>query len=866
MQNEFPTGVVTLVFTDIEGSSQLWEQHRDEFRPILDLHNRLIRAAALQWRGYEVKTQGDSFMLAFAHASDAVQCALEIQFSFAQQNWPADEVLVRIGMHTGEPFVEVDAAGHADYFGPVVNRAARISSAGYGGQILLSQRAAELAAGVLASAQNFDRGFHRLRGLEETEHIFEVQHAQLPARQFPALKTLSARQVRLPDFPTPFLGRDDDIAKLGVLLRDDCTRLLLVLGPGGVGKTRLCARAAEEVAENFSDGVRFIELETARMRSDFFLHLANHFEIVQQAGKSEEQCVLDFLSGKNLLLVLDNAEQIEELPGALDAVLVAAPEAKCVLPSREKLNMSRARVYEVAPLSEKESASFFAERARAHAPDFEITPENEAAIAGLCRRLEGVPLALELAAAWAADLSPSEILEEIEQQLDVLSVEASDVPERQRAIRSSIDWSFMRLEENEQRTLVLLSVFAGGFSREAAAAVCGLNRMQAISLLRCFGAKSLLTKREVRGQTRFGMLYTIHRYLREKLQSHENASSAHENHARFFLEFAHAKMRQLRTPGEATALRDMEDDVDNLRAALEWSSAQNQHQLAAEIALELGQFLERRGFLKISLRCVEKGLDAVAHLSPGEATFKKLRAELLRERASSYLDRQEWDKASHFAREALALFEECVDETGMACSCNLLGVAACRAKDFKAAFAHFEEAETAFQRAGDISGQAIVWHNQGLTATENGDLKSATEFLERALQTRREIGDRRGLAETLNNLGVVAQEQNEWDKAWSHYLSSLEAERELQDAFGAGRALFNLGEIAELKNQLQRAARLFAAAQQLFEEVGSPYKSYAQEACERVAPELASANATDLKTKDLAALCDWALEKEFAKG
>jgi predicted ATPase/class 3 adenylate cyclase len=861
MHSEFPSGTVTLVFTDIEGSSQLWEQHRAQFRPVLDLHNRLIRAAALQWRGYEVKTQGDSFMLAFADASDAVQCALEIQFAFAGQSWPADEVLVRIGMHTGEPFVEVDAAGRPDYFGPVVNRAARISSAGYGGQILLSQATAELAAGVLAGAQSFDRGFHRLRGLEDTEHIFEVQHAQLPARQFPALKTLSARQVRLPDFPTPFLGRTEDIARLGVLLRDNDTRLLLVLGPGGVGKTRLAARAAEEVAEEFEDGVRFVELESARTPGDFFLQLANHFEIMQQAGKSEEQCVLDFLSSKKLLLVLDNAEQIEELPPALDAILVAAPGVKCLLPSREKLNMSRARVYEVAPLTDDESVQFFGERAQAHAPDFEITPENETAIAQLCRRLEGVPLALELAAAWAADLSPSEILEEIEQQLDVLSVEASDVPERQRAIRSSIDWSFLRLKPEEQRTLVLLSLFSGGFTREAAIAVCGLSRLQAVSLLRCFGAKSLLTHREARGQTRFGMLYTIHRYLCEKLQQHADAPSARGKHAQFFLDFAREKMSRLRTPDEAESLRAMEDELDNLRAALEWSSAQNHHQLAAEIALDLGQFLERRGFLKESLRCIETGLAAVGRLPASDATSKKLRAVLLRECASSYLDRQEWDEARRSACEALAIFEECADEAGIAHAHNLLGVAACRARDFETAFTHFEKAETTFERANDLSGQAIVWHNQGLTATENGDLVQATEFLERALQTRREIGDRRGLAETLNNLGVVAQERNQHEQAWAHYLASLEVECELQHAFGAGRALFNLGEIAELREQPSRAARLFAAAEQLFEEVGSPYKTHARQARERVAPGRENQESAELKTKDLSALCDWALSE-----
>jgi predicted ATPase/class 3 adenylate cyclase len=880
MQREFPTGTVTLGFTDIEGSSELWEQQQADFKSVLDIHNHLIRETLRQWRGYEVKTQGDSFMLAFQEASDAVACALDIQQKFASQSWPSGEVLVRIGMHTGEPLVECDSDGRPDYFGTVVNRAARIAAAGHGGQVLLSESTFTLAKEALTGSTVNDLGIHRLRGLEQPEHVFEARHGELPERRFPPLKTSPARQVYLPDFPTPFLGRATEKDRLIDLLQDDANRLLLVLGAGGMGKTRLCAQVAGEVANGFADGVRFIDLEMAGQRDELFTNLARQLDLVQHSGKSEEQCALDFLSGKQMLLLVDNAAQIEELTSALDAILTAAPAVKLLLPSRERLQMNRSVVFELEPLliSAKadddleallacESVDFFAAQARRHKSDFEINQENASAVAQLCCLLEGIPLALELAAAWTADLSPAEIQEEMEQHLDVLSVESTDIPERHRAIHSSIDWSFFRLTPDEQRSLILLSVFSGGFTREAAAAICQMKRLEATVLLRRFGAKSLLTHRDTRERSRFGMLNIINRYLREKLQGLEAAEQTREAHARYFADFACEKMGKLRTPAEVEALRDMEDELENLRAALEWSVGAGQHQLAAEIALELGQFLERCGLLKESLRCVETGLDSITYLPQQNPLTKKLHAALLRERVAAHLDQRQWDDASRCAQTSLALFEECDEAAGVAGAHNQLGVAACRAKKFDDARVCLELAETAFKEIGDVSGQAIVWHNLGLTASESGDLLQAGQFLERALQLRRERGDQRGLAETLNNLGVVAQEQGEYQKAWNYYNDSLNCECALQDAFGAARALFNMGEIAELQNRLLQSLRLFAAAQHLFEETGSPYSNYAVDAGNRVAEssgvdsQQKLAIFSERKGKGLAALSEWALQE-----
>lgn len=884
MSSEFSDSAMTLVFTDIEGSAELWERFRDDFAQVLDKHNTLMRECAARRGGIEVKNLGDSFLFMWHNADQAVAFAVEAQQKWEAQTWqpPIEQVRVRIGMHTGEAHVAAQANGQNDYFGPAVNRAKRIEAAGHGGQILVSDATQTAATALPAVHREIDfrnLGVHRLRGLGE-EHIWQVLHPAIQT-EFPPLRTATGPRLHLPTFLTPFMGRAADVEKIKALLLDDAIRLLVLLGPGGVGKTRLSARVAEDVLDAFRDGIWFVELETATSAREFWSRIAYHLEVPIQGDQSEETVVLGYLNGKSILLVLDNVEQIDEAAAVIDLLTRNASGVKCLVSSRERLAVAGANIYEVRPLhvplrpdridwralAEYESVKFFEARARAHENTFTLSAENARDVGELCCWLEGVPLALELAAAWIPDLSPREILQELHSHLDVLAVESSTVPERQRAMRSSIDWSFTRLAPDEQDALLKLSVCAGGFTRDAAQVLCGLPKLQTTPMLRRLNGKSLLSHSESNGVTRFTMLRTIRRYGDEKLNQTPDAQAAHHDHAQHFLRFAQERLGKLRTNEEVAALREIDADLENLRAALDWSLTNDQHELAAPLALAVGQFMERHGLQKEALRCVQTGMEQIQKWPANEKQTASLLAALWRERASLHLDQFEWPQAGERAADALQLSQQWQDTIGEAAALNLLGLTASRQQHFEEANREFFRALDCYEHLDDNAGRAIVLHNLGLLETLASHPDAARKYFERALQLRRERGDQRGLAETLNNLGVLSQEHEDYESAWQFYLESLDCETRLSDAFGIGRALFNLGEIAEIGSRPNQALRLFAAAERLFEETGSPYRPHAVEALERVA--LAAGHSAIQLAESQAILCNkapteiafWALQE-----
>lgn len=883
MSSEFSDGVLTLVFTDIEGSAELWERFRDDFAQVLNRHNDLMRRCAARHGGVEVKNLGDSFLFRWDDAAPAVAFAIEAQQAWEAQSWkpPMQPVRVRIGIHTGEAHIAAQINGQNDYFGPTVNRAKRIEAAGHGGQILISeatQAAAAGAAGLHRQTEFRDLGVHRLRGMGE-ERLWQVLHPTVHA-EFPPLRTMVEPRLHLPSFLTPFMGRAADVAKIKTLLLDEAIRLLVLLGPGGVGKTRLSARVAEDVLSAFPGGIWFVELETATSAREFWSRIAYHLEVPIPADQSEETVVLGYLSGKSMLLVLDNVEQIDKAAAVIDLLTRSARGVKCLVSSRERLAMAGANIYEVRPLhvplktdridwralAEYESVKFFEARARAHENTFALSAENARDVGELCCWLEGVPLALELAAAWIPDLSPREILQELHSHLDVLAVESSTVPERQRAMRSSIDWSFTRLAPDEQATLLQLSVCAGGFTRDAAQVLCRSPRLQITALLRRLNGKSLLSHSEINGATRFAMLRTIRRYGDEKLNQTSHAQAAHHDHAQYFLQFAQERLGKLRTNEEVAALREIDADLENLRAALDWSLANDHHKLAAPLALAVGQFMERHGLQREALRCVQAGINEITKWPEDERQTAFLLAALWRERASLHLDQFEWPQAGERAADALQLSQQWQDTIGEAAALNLLGLTASRQQHFEEANREFSRALDCYEHLDDNAGRAIVLHNLGLLETLSSHPDAARKYFERALQLRRERGDQRGLAETLNNLGVLAQEQEDYDAAWQFYLESLDCEKRLSDAFGIGRALFNLGEVAEISRRSLQSLRLFTAAERLFEETGSPYRPHALEAMERLAAATAHAMPLDtmratLRDKAPTEIAFWALQE-----
>ncbi len=481
--SQLPAGTVTLLFSDIEGSTRLLQRLADRYAEVLREHHRLLRLAFGAWDGIEVDNQGDSFFVAFPAAADAVVAAVTAQRALAGHPWPDGvSVRVRMGLHTGEP-INIGER----YIGVDVHRAARVGAAAHGGQVLLSRTTADLVARALPVGVALrDLGPHRLKDLEHPEHLYQLVVEGLPA-DFPPLRTLDSRPNNLPLAPTPFVGREREVAQVVALLRHADVRLLTLTGPGGTGKTRLGQRVAAELLDDFPDGVWFVDLAPITDPALVAATIARVLGVQEGADQPLVASLIEQLREKRLLLVLDNFEQVVGAALQVAEVLAACPGLKVLVTSRVALRLSREHEYPVPPLalpdprrlppldrlSQYEAVRLFIERAQAVKPDFAVTNENAPAVAEICHRLDGLPLAIELAAARVKLLPPRALLARLGHRLQVLTGGARDLPARQQTLRGAIDWSYRLLAPEEQALFARLAVFVGGRTLEAAEAVCG---------------------------------------------------------------------------------------------------------------------------------------------------------------------------------------------------------------------------------------------------------------------------------------------------------------------------------------------------------------------------------------------------------
>jgi hypothetical protein len=468
---QLPSGTVTLLFTDIEGSTRLLEELGDGYAEVLAEHRRVLRDAFTQNNGVEVDTQGDAFFVAFARATDALAAAAEGQAAL-----DGGRVRVRIGIHTGEPTVT-----EGGYVGLDVHKGARIASSGHGGQVVISEATRQL---LDADGDLRDLGEHRLKDLGAPQRLY-----QLGATEFPPLKTLY--WTNLPIQPTPLVGRERELEEAGALLA--ANRLLTLIGPGGSGKTRLALQLAAEAQEDFPDGVFWAPLSAVRDPAVVGRAVG--------AAIGADEDLADFVDGKRLLILMDNFEQIVEAAPMVSALLAETPNARVLVTSREPLHVDPEQRYAVEPLPDTDATILFVERAQAVDAGFAPQP----AVTEICRRLDGLPLAIELAAARVAMLAPDELLARLEERLPLLTSRSHNAPERQRTLRSTIDWSYQLLSDEEQRLFRRLAAFRGSFSVEAAEAVCGCD----LDLLESLVLKSLVRRW---GDGRLGMLDTIREF------------------------------------------------------------------------------------------------------------------------------------------------------------------------------------------------------------------------------------------------------------------------------------------------------------------------------------------------------------------
>ena len=603
-----PSGTVTFLLTDIEGSTLLLERLGPAWGATLDAHHELLRSAIEGAGGQQVNASGDAVFAVFARPPDAVAAAAAAQRALAAAEWTKGVRLrVRMGLHTGE----AERAGQ-DYAGLDVHRAARISAAAHGGQVLLSSATHALTERALPEGVRLrDLGEHRLKDLSRPERLHQLCIDGLPA-EFPPPRTLDAWRDALPKQPTTFIGRERELAEARALLEG--SRALTLTGPGGTGKTRLALQVAAESCEAYRDRAVFVALATLEDPSLVASTIAAAIGVQEEAGRPILTSLTERLAGMEVLLVLDNYEQLLVAAPLVGELVAAGPGVRVLVTSRAPLRVAGEREYEVRPLAlpnmsgaatpeelaESEAVALFVERARAIEPGFALGPENAAAVAAICAALDGLPLAIELAAARVRLLPPQAILERLGTSLPLLTGGPRDRPERQRTLRGAIQWSHDLLDPDGQTMFRWLAAFAGGWTFEAAEAICspaGAAVLDTLETLDALVQHSLARRDDGTPEPRFRMLQTIREFGLERLAESGEEPEIHERHAQFFLALAEEAAGELTGPGQAVWLDRLACDHDNLRAALRWSVDADRAETGLLIAAAIWRFWQLRDHL-----------------------------------------------------------------------------------------------------------------------------------------------------------------------------------------------------------------------------------------------------------------------------
>jgi predicted ATPase/class 3 adenylate cyclase len=789
------SGMHAFLFTDIEGSTKRWESHPDEMRGALARHDALVRAAVAKAGGRVFKAIGDAFCAVFPSSRQALDGALAIQRALAAEAWSAPGPLrVRAAIHLGAAEDRDD-----DFFGPALNRVARLLSAGHGGQTLLSRAAADAVADVLPTGVSLrDLGERRLKDLAKPERVFQAVAADLTA-DFPPLRTLDSRPNNLPAQATSLVGRETELAQVRELLRSDGARLVTLSGPGGTGKTRLALQAVAEMADEFSHGVWFTALAPISDPKQVLPAVAAALGVKDAPGVSTAENLKEFLRERRVLLLLDNFEQVLDAGPAVAELLAASPGLKILVTSRGLLRVYGEHDYPVPPLSlpcagkscrESEAVRLFVERARAVKPAFAVTDGNSAALAALCAQLDGLPLAIELAAAQIRMFTPEAMLAELCRAcggggtLDLLAGGARDLPERQRTLRGAIAWSYDLLDEGERAAFRRLGVFSGGWDRGGAAVVLEKNRSAAA--LQSLLDKSLLRVCEEGGEPRFEMLETLREFALERLNEHGEDDDARSRHSAHFLSLARTCSSRLEGADQQRWSERLAREFDNFRAALSRALARRDAESALSFAANLGPLWSQRG--RYSEGRAE--LEAALALAPDVPSETRARAVFALGQMHNGLGNLPQARAR--LEEALGLFRSLGDRRGAADAMTALGWVLMYQNDLDAAEKLTAELLEETQRLGEPRRRALALERAGYVSLERGRPEQAVKLIEEALALMRTAEDKLGVAILLNVLGEHVRPAGDFARALELYRESLVLSRELGNAFWRAVAGMNV--------------------------------------------------------------------------
>lgn len=831
-----PTGTITFLFTDIEGSSRLWERYPVDMGPALSGHDAVLRNAIEGQGGYIFKTAGDAFYGAFETASGALQAAVGAQRALFGNEWGETGPLrVRMAIHTGAAEFREN-----DYFGPTMNRTARLLAAGHGGQVLLSFASEELVRDQLKQGVTLrDLGERRLKDLNRPERIFQLIMEGLPT-EFPPLRSMEVVPNNLPVQLTSFVGREREMTEVKRLL--GTTHLLTLTGTGGTGKTRLSLQVAADILETFSDGVWLVELATLAEPDALVEAVVGVLGVREEPGRALQETLVNYLRAKSLMLIFDNCEHLIAAVSRLsDTLLRACPNLRILASSREAMGIAGETTWPVPSLSlpdmwrdqltgaelvealsQYEAVRLFIDRAMAVQPSFQITNENAPAVAQICWRLDGIPLAIELAAARVKVLTLDQIATRLDDSFRLLTGGSRTALPRQQTLRALIDWSYDLLSESEKKLLRRLSVFVRGRTLEAVEGVCsgdGVEDFDVLDLLTLLVDKSLVTREEeAGGEPRYYILESVWQYGRMKLAEAGELAALRDRHLAYFLEYAELAQEKLYKSDQAVWLEKLEFERPNLRTALEWSLESPDGAMAGlRLAGALSRFWEVHTHFKQARELYSEVLarpEAAAHTD---------------ERASALMGggRIAWCMddnlpARDYFHSALDIYRELGNKRQMGFALAFLGFVERSEGEFGRSRAHFDEIFGLAQELKDPQLLAIVQSGRGSLAMDGGDLNLARQLKEESLVLYRGIGDIYIISLLSLSLSRVLALLGEYEQARSILEECVATSRQLGNKWVAPYYLEGFGEVALGEGNAARAAKLFGAADMLRDKIGLP--------------------------------------------
>jgi predicted ATPase/class 3 adenylate cyclase len=828
---ELPTGTVTFLFTDIEGSTRLLQDIGDGYAGVLEEHADIIRCAITASGGVEVGTYGDSFFAVFVDSVAGVRAAAAAQRDLSAHTWSHGGPLrVRMGLHTGR-----GELGREGYVGLDVHRAARVADAARGGQVLLSDDTARLVERAMPNGVRVrSLGEHRLKDLAGAERLHQLDIEGLQT-QFAPPRSIEARPSNLPAELTSFVGRDAEIASVERLLEG--ARLVTLTGAGGSGKTRLAIRVASRLLGSFSGGVCFVDLSSITDAELVASSVAKALDVPEDGSRPVLDAVKDHLRDREILIVLDNFEQVRDATPVVEELLAVAPRTKAIVTSRVVLSARGEQEFEVPPLAPPDAESsrdiaalrdvdavrLFTDRARAVVPGFEVDERNGPAVAAITARLDGLPLAIELAASRVKVLSPEEVLERLADRFALLSSSSRALPERQRTLRAAIAWSYDLLDEPARRLFARLSIFSGGWTLASAEAVCdpagvGLDVLDGLSSL---VDESLVRRTEGRAGIRFSMLETIREFGQRQLEAFGDLDATLERHGAHYLDLAVAAEPHLVGEEQAAWLDRCDVEHGNIREALRWAIETGHVERAQRAAGALWRFWQQRGHIAEAARWFAEILALPAGQVPTAA-----RAAALIGAGGIAWWRRDRDSAGRMYTEAVEIERRLDDPRGLAEALyNLAFVAA--GEDIDDAARILAESRELFRHAGDERGEAQTIAMLVIPDAQAGRWDRMAASLEEVIVFWRRLGDRLHLAFDLMWLGFAYGRLGRTQEARSAALESLRLFRDVDNPTGIGIALTNLAFLATWEGRHEDAIRLAAAAQRLKEQIGGPPGGFA---------------------------------------